>query len=56
MTELDRLKISYARLHGEFVGTLEGILFWDIPEELKERLTETIDQKTKQYEEVIKPG
>lgn len=38
MTEEQRLKIKLARLSGEFVGTLESILFWEIPEALKERL------------------
>ena len=27
---------EYQRLKGEFIGTLKGILYWDIPEELKE--------------------
>lgn len=36
--------ISYGRLLGEFMGTLEGILFWDIPDELKIRLEERINK------------
>jgi hypothetical protein len=34
-----RLKaVPYQRLLGEYEGTLKGILAWDIPEELKEKL------------------
>jgi hypothetical protein len=38
------VKIKYATILGEFKGTLEGILWWDIPNELKERLKLKIKQ------------
>ena len=42
ISEEDKLKIQLARLKGEFVGMLKGILWWDIPKELKERIEEVI--------------
>ena len=38
MSEEDKLKIKLARVQGEYIGTLQGILCWDIPNEIKERL------------------
>ena len=38
------LKLKLARIEGEFIGTLKGILWWDIPEELKERLENKIKE------------
>ena len=38
MSEEDKLKIKLARVEGEYIGTLKGILWWDIPNELKEKL------------------
>ena len=34
----DKLNIQANRLLGEFIGTLEGICLWEIPEELKLKL------------------
>lgn len=36
-----------ARLEGEFLGMLEGICFWDIPKELKEKLQTKINELKK---------
>jgi hypothetical protein len=40
-------QIGYNRLLGEFIGTLEGILYWDIPTTLKL----IIEQKIKELRE-----
>lgn len=29
---------KYARLKGEYIGSLKGILCWDIPNELRDRI------------------
>lgn len=34
----DKLNIQATRLFGEFIGTLEGVCLWEIPEELKLKL------------------
>jgi len=34
----DKTNIQSSRLLGEFIGTLEGVCLWDIPEELKLKL------------------
>jgi hypothetical protein len=44
MTQEDRVKIKLARLQGEFVGTLKGILWWDIPNELKVKIERRINE------------
>lgn len=38
------LKLKLARIKGEFIGTLKGILCWDIPEELKQKLENKIKE------------
>jgi hypothetical protein len=38
MSEEELLKIKLARVQGEYIGTLKGIIWWDIPNELKEKL------------------
>jgi hypothetical protein len=35
---------KYNRLRGEFKGTLEGILFWDIPAELKVKIEKQLEE------------
>jgi hypothetical protein len=35
-----KLEIQANRLLGEFIGTLEGICYWEIPEELKKKVEE----------------
>ena len=30
--------ILHARMHGEFIGTLKGILEWEIPDKLREKI------------------
>ena len=42
MEEQDKLKIKLARVQGEYIGTLKGILWWDIPNKLKEKLEKLI--------------
>lgn len=54
MTEFDRLKIDYARLYGEFIGMIEGVLWWDIPEELKTKLKETKEQTIERCDKILK--
>ncbi len=39
-----KLLIKYNTLLGNFTGTLEGILHWDIPKELKTKLELKIKQ------------
>ena len=39
-----KLQLKLARTKGEFIGTLQGILWWDIPEELKEKLENKIKE------------
>ena len=38
----DKIKIKLAKIQGEYIGTLLGILWWDIPNELKEKLKDRI--------------
>ncbi len=40
----DQINMCAHRMHGEFIGTLEGICQWDIPVELKEKLKIKLDQ------------
>ena len=40
----DRLRIQANRILGEYTGTLQGILHWEIPEELKIKLEEKIKE------------
>lgn len=42
-----RKDISYNTLLGEFIGTLEGIICWDIPLELKQKLEKKIAELNK---------
>jgi hypothetical protein len=49
MNEHEKLKLEYARLLGEFQGTLIGIVYWDIPEELRGKLQAHI-KRLKQLE------
>jgi len=48
------LKIEYkahiekSRIIGEFIGTLEGIILWEIPDELKKKLQKKIALLRKQ--------
>jgi hypothetical protein len=44
MTEEYKVKINLARLQGEYIGTLKGILWWGIPNELKVKLQEQINK------------
>ena len=42
MNKEDKIKIKLAKVRGEYIGTLKGILWWDIPIELKEKLKDRI--------------
>jgi len=42
MSKEDKLKVEIARLNGDFIGTLKGITWWDIPNELKDKLDKKI--------------
>ncbi len=48
MNKEDKIKIKLARVQGEYIGTLKGILWWDIPNELKEKLKDRIVELEKQ--------
>lgn len=46
--EIYILKIKLAKLSGLFVGTLNGILFWDdLPEELRDNLKKILEKLEK---------
>ena len=51
MEEQDKLKIKLARVQGEYIGTLKGILWWDIPNKLKEKLEKLIVELENQNKE-----
>lgn len=40
-------EIGVNRLLGEFIGTLSGVMAWDIPEELKSKLQSKLDELNK---------
>lgn len=40
--KFSKTDISTQRILGEFIGTLEGVTAWDIPEPLKKKLEEKI--------------
>ncbi len=42
-----QLKESYYLLLGNFIGYLEGVLFWDVDKELVKRLEEKIKELKK---------
>ena len=42
-----RLNSQANRLLGEFIGTLEGACYWDIPEELKEKFRNKVEELRK---------
>ena len=48
MTEVDkdifRLTIELSRTRGMYIGTLKGILWWDLPKELKSNLENRIKE------------
>lgn len=54
MTPQQKLLIEVSRLRGEFIGTLEGFLFWDLPDELADKIKMKIIQLQHQQEEFDK--
>ncbi len=44
MDEIDKLKVELAWIKGQYIGTLKGILWWDIPSKLKENLKKQIKE------------
>ena len=48
MTDYDKLKLEHARLQGEFLGFVEGLMWWKLSEELlvkiKEKRKELIEK------------
>lgn len=42
-----KLEIENARLKGDFIGTLKGILFWPIPDDLKLKIQSKIKELEK---------
>lgn len=48
MTEEQKLLLKYSTLLGNYKGFLEGITWWDIPQELKDK----IELKIKELEEL----
>lgn len=45
--ELLMARIPAERLRGEFLGFCEALLFWDLPEELKEKIKTKIEELKK---------
>lgn len=45
--EMLKARIPAERLRGEFLGFCEVLLFWDIPEELKEKIKLKIEELKK---------
>lgn len=39
-----KLLLDYSKMLGEFTGTLQGIVWWDIPKELEEKLKKQIKE------------
>jgi hypothetical protein len=51
MNEYEKLKIKYAGLLGAYLGTLEGLEWWKLPDKLREKLKETKVELLKLHEE-----
>jgi len=47
-SKTNKLKIKLARMQGQFIGTLKGILWWDIPSDLKEKIEKLIIELEKE--------
>jgi len=39
-----KLTVDYARLKGEYIGSLKGLLWWDLPKELKTKIEAQIKE------------
>lgn len=49
MTEHDRLKLEHAALQGQFIGFLEGLSWWKLPEELVVKIKEKRKELIEKY-------
>ena len=49
MTSEDKLRIEFSKLIGDFLGTLEGITHWEIPDKLKIKIEEKIKSLNDKY-------
>tara|TARA_R100000049_G_C1947144_1_gene92762 strand:- start:2231 stop:2404 length:174 start_codon:yes stop_codon:yes gene_type:complete len=47
MKEYNKLLIDYAKILGEFKGTLEAVTYWDVPQELKDKMNSKISELEK---------
>jgi hypothetical protein len=45
--EMLKARIPAERLRGEFLGFCEGLLFWELPKELKEKIKFKIEELKK---------
>lgn len=45
--EILKLHIQIAKLEGQFKGVLQGILWWDLPKELKIKLETVLEELNK---------
>lgn len=51
--EIIQWRLRYSRLHGEFMGFMRGLAFWDLPEELMETVIKIATEKEAQYEKLM---
>lgn len=45
-----KLKLEYSRLQGEFLGFCEGLMWWELPDELSEKVKEKIKELRDKYD------
>jgi hypothetical protein len=45
--ELERRNIRYSMLKGEFIGTLKGISWWELPPAVKKIIEDTLKELEK---------
>lgn len=54
MNEYDKLRIRYARLIGKFQGVLNGLEWWELPDDLKDRINKLKSELETEYDEFQK--
>lgn len=52
--EETRLRISYSRLLGEYIGTVSGVIENDIPDDLREKLKDVLAKLREHERELYK--